>query len=96
MSEEVNLYENHDEGTGGWAEGTVWVGTTAFRYEVKHFDEPSQFGIDGGRISKLHVQRFTPTIKEVVHYDRGWDIEPSKDVNGKEHAAYMAILEKYN
>ena len=34
----------------------------------------SQFGIEGGRISKLMLKR-NDTI--VCNYDRGWDIEPA-------------------
>jgi hypothetical protein len=41
---------------------------------MKQYDEGSQFGIDGGRISKLMLKR---NGEIVCNYDRGWDVEPS-------------------
>ena len=62
-----------------WSEGTIVIpdkdgGYTAAHYWVKHYEEPSEFGINGGRISKLMIK-----INGVVtaNYDRGWDIEPT-------------------
>ena len=46
------------------------------QYEAKVFPCGSQFGIDGGRISKLHVVKDGRCI---INYDRGWDIEPATD-----------------
>jgi hypothetical protein len=57
-----------------WSEGSMKVYNSIFHYWVKHFDEGSQYGIDGGRISKLMLKR---DGKVVVNYDRGWDVEPS-------------------
>ena len=38
---------------------------------VKVYDEPSHFGINEGRISKLEIR----AGKEIIaNYDRGWDI----------------------
>ena len=57
-----------------WHEGTIGVPKgdgkyTVVHYWVKAYDEGSQYGIDGGKISKA-------TLKingEVVYnYDRGW------------------------
>ena len=42
-------------------------------YEAKVFEDGSQFGINGGRISKLHVVK---DGKCIINYDRGWDIYP--------------------
>ena len=47
-----------------------------YRFEIKHFEEPSEFGIDGGRISKLHLSWKTG-YGTVAAYDRGWDKLPS-------------------
>ena len=55
-----------------WREGTILIGGKGYRYWVKHFDEGSRFGIDGGRISKLMIKR---DGEIVCNYDRGWDIE---------------------
>ena len=57
-----------------WAEGSLKVYNSVFHYWVKHFDERSQFGIDGGRISKMMLKR---DGKIVLNYDRGWDIKPA-------------------
>lgn len=48
-----------------------------FSYCAKVYDEPSQFGIDGGRVSKLEVRKDGKTI---LNYDRGWDVKPSGDM----------------
>jgi len=38
-----------------WSEGIIACPTTGgkYKYWVKHFEEGSQFGIDGGKVSKL-------------------------------------------
>lgn len=57
-----------------WREGSVKVHSSIFHYWMKQFDEGSEWGIEGGRISKL-------TIKcdgmVVANYGRGWDIKPT-------------------
>ena len=45
-----------------------------FHYWMKQYDTGSQFGIDGGRISKLMLKR---DGEIVANYDRGWDVEPA-------------------
>ena len=57
-----------------WKEGSILIGGKGYRYWVKQFDEGSQYGIDGGRISKLMIKRSGETV---CNYDRGWDIKPS-------------------
>lgn len=64
------------KGMGLWQEGTVKVGGSWYRYWVKAYDEPSEYGIDGGRISKLTIKR---QDEIVVNYDRGWDVEPADE-----------------
>lgn len=56
-----------------WKEGSIKVNGSIFHYWIKQYDEGSEFGIDGGRISKLTLKR---DGKEVCNYDRGWDIKP--------------------
>lgn len=56
-----------------WSEGTIGIpngdGTnTVCRYWVKHYEEGSQFGIEGGRISKLTI-KVSGAI--TCNYDRG-------------------------
>ena len=44
--------------------------------DVKSAHFTTEWGIDGGRISKLTLKR---DGKEVCNYDRGWDIEPEDE-----------------
>jgi len=57
-----------------WSEGSIRVGTSGFHYWVKHYEEGSRFGIEGGRISKLELRRNGETA---ARYERGWDILPA-------------------
>lgn len=68
-----------------WKEGII----DGYRYQVKVYDEGSEFGINGGRISKLWMQK---DGKEAAYYDRGWDIRP----NAKAKATYEKLLAMYN
>ena len=76
-----------------WSHGTVTLGNgRAFAFHMKHFENPSDFGIDGGRISKLDI-RTAATNKVVVNFDRGWDIKPRTS----DHKAVLnALKAKYN
>lgn len=69
-----------------WSVGAIGIIT----YCVKHYDEPSRFGIDNGRISKLCLLQ---NGVEVACYDRGWDVMPRT----QEAKRVLGILmEKYN
>ena len=56
-----------------WKEGSIKVHDSIFHYWMKQFDEGSESGIDGGRISKLTIKCNGITV---CNYDRGWDIKP--------------------
>ena len=56
----------------GTQQGRVRPGN--FDYDAKVFFEPSGNGIDNSQVSKLSVR--DARGKEVVHYDRGWDLKP--------------------
>lgn len=56
-----------------WKEGTLKIGNSWYHYWLKVYEEPSDFGIDGGRISKLMLKRKNEIV---CNYDRGWDIRP--------------------
>ncbi len=56
-------------------DGRLQIAGGTFHFWVKRHEECSEFGIDGGRISKLTITN-EGTGREVVNYDRGWDIEP--------------------
>ena len=73
-----------------WHEGALKVHNECFRYWVKQYDEGSEYGIDGGRVSKLTIKR---DGIEVCNYDRGWDIEP-EDENTQ--LALAILLHEYN
>lgn len=76
-----------------WSEGIIACPTTGgkYKYWVKHFEEGSEFGIDGGRISKLTIRKVGES-RDLCNYDRGWDVEPADEVK----AVYAIILGKYN
>jgi len=54
---------------GAWVMGTYGE----FNFGAKIFDQPSQFGICEGRVSKLHVT--DQNDKLVYNYDRGVDVD---------------------
>ena len=58
-----------------WHEGTILVptkeGKTVVHYWAKVYDEGSQYGIEGGRISKLTLKT---SGKVIYNYDRGLDV----------------------
>lgn len=57
-----------------WRKGTVSRSLYAedHNWVAKIFDEPSPYGIKGGRISKLQIEG-------ICSYDRGWDVEPDEN-----------------
>ena len=69
-----------------WKEGTLKVGGSWFHYWLKVYDEPSKFGINEGRISKLMLKR---KGEVVCNYDRAWDIHP---VDEDTEAALQILL----
>ena len=55
-----------------WTQGTINYNGRAYRYSVKHFDEPSEFGYNEGRASKIWIERDGRTV---FNYARGMDIK---------------------
>ena len=57
--------------------GIIWGGKYMYKYEAKVYGEPSEYGINGGRISKLDIRRRDDNgLEQVVYrYDRGLDIQ---------------------
>lgn len=64
----------------GFVDGVYW--------EAKVYDTPSQFGINGGRISKLHMRSDGEIL---ANYDRGWDVIPKQEAM----EIYQKILAMY-
>ena len=57
-----------------WTEGTIQVGTSTFHYWVKHYEEPSIYGYEEGRASKITLRRNAETV---FNFDRGLDVPPT-------------------
>lgn len=80
--------------TGNWTFGTVRRadGGETYVFQAKHYDDPSRFGIDGGRVSKLCIRR-DGVAKDVIAYERGWLVEPRTEA----HRGLLAALkERFN
>ena len=73
-----------------WREGALKVKNTSFHYWAKVYDEGSEYGIDGGRVSKLMIKQ---NDKIVCNYDRGWDVEPT---DATAQLALEILLHEYN
>lgn len=81
----------------GFHEGTIGIpqkdgSSKIAHYWVKAYDEGSDYGINGGRISKLSIKI---DGQWVVNYDRGWDIEPDENDEAAQ-IAYCILLNEYN
>ena len=79
-----------------WEKGTERIpmvnGELVIRYAVKHYDNPSEYGINGGRISKLEIHI---DGKCCARYERGWDIHPAPDDEDANNALEW-LLERFN
>lgn len=81
-----------------WLKGTIGIPANkatekeyiAVHYSIKVYDEPSEFGINHGKISKLQLKQ---NGKIVANYDRGWDICPT--TKEAELALYI-LLNRHN
>lgn len=83
-----------------WTKGTLNIDGKEVRYCLKHFDEPSEYGIEQGRISKLELRtrkdevtdyRFPDDI--ICNYDRGWDVKATSQLAKK---ALKQLLADFN
>ncbi len=73
-----------------FSEGSINIEGVEVFYSVKHFDNGSEWGIEGGRISKLECRANGRTI---LHYDRGWDMEPETELG---YLSYATLIDKFN
>lgn len=83
--------------TNGWHEGTIGIpqkggSNKIAHYWVKAFEEGSEWGINGGKISKLSIKI---DGEWVANYDRGWDVKPADDDEAAQ-LAYCILLNEYN
>ena len=60
-----------------------------YDYEVKAYEEPSNFGINGGKISKLFIKKGNEVL---VGYDREWD----KHATPEMQPILDELIAKYN
>ena len=68
-----------------------------FHVSLKYYISPSEFGIDGGRVSKLWISEKTDSGRVMIrcNYDRGWDLPP--DISDSTlKAVYKSIIDRYN
>ena len=77
-----------------WSEGIIASPTTGgkYKYWVKHYETGSEFGIDGGKVSKLTIRKVGES-RDLYNYDRGLDADCADD---EVRAVYSIILSKYN
>jgi hypothetical protein len=75
-----------------WHMGYLMVNGEAISWQVKSYDEGSEFGIDEGRISKLFIRSET-TGAVLASYERGWDKKPTTKTA---KAVYADLLKKFN
>lgn len=61
-----------------------------YSFSVKAYDQPSQFGINGGRVSKLEIKDHG---RPVVSYERGWDIMP---ITPQAHEALDKVMNHFD
>jgi hypothetical protein len=76
---EVRITGQHGSLAGGlWYIGRVG----SYHFEALVFAEPSQYGIDGGQVSKLYLWDGPKKKrgKALAVYERGWELEPGEDV----------------
>ena len=73
-----------------WAEGSIKIGTSVFHYGVKHYGEPSIYGYEEGRASKIMLKR---NGEIVFNFDRGLDVPPA---DRDTETALAILLKEYN
>lgn len=60
----------------GWESGAIGK----YNFEAKVYDLPSIFGINDGRVSKLHVYSMIGGESvSIIEYDRGWGLQPKSE-----------------
>lgn len=73
-----------------WKEGKILYNNKSYNYWVKFYELSSEFGIEGGKISKLKIIVDNITVCD---YDREWATKP-EDEEAKKVFEYLK--EKYN
>lgn len=60
-----------------WEQGIIDADGVEFRYAAKVYDEPSDYGINGGRVSILEIIRMSDNDICVVYDRKQWLQKPS-------------------
>jgi len=81
---EIKARQNRD----CWIEGTI----DGIRFQAKVYDEGSEFGINGARVSKLWVCNEAQR-QIVMYYERGWEVKPKTAAGRRLLEALLAYLE---
>ena len=76
---------------GAWTSAQTVIDGVTYYISIKHFEQPSKYGIRNGRISKLFIKR--DGEYPIVSYDRGWEYRPKSEVTKK---IYKEIIAMYN
>lgn len=73
-----------------WHEGQIFINNKTYKFRVKSYENPSAFGIENGKISKLEVIMNNVAC---VRYDRGYIQKP---VTRDEIAIFNMLLSVYS
>ena len=99
MTKKNEVTLNHGERMDdNWTVGTAACDGVEYKFNVKHYDEPSEYGIRGGRVSKLWLAPKGGDFRHtILNYDRGWERGFSPRGKGETVAAvYAALIAKFN
>ena len=80
-----------EEALNTWTLGRAMVNGKTYKIQLVRFDEPSQYGIRQGRMSKLWVAE--AGHEPSMNFDGGWDVRPK---NAEAKALLTAITKKFN
>ena len=95
MTDEIKM-DCGPRSNDNWTRGTATCNGTSYEFNIKHFDERSEFGIGHGRISKLWLRRMGEARPE-LNFDRGWERGFTPRGKGAQVAAiYWALIARFN
>lgn len=69
-----------------WTIGII----NGFEFQVKHYEKGSEFGINGGKISKLHISKDGNVY---ASYERGWSKKPTTRAA---KAVFNELINRFN
>ena len=90
MNIEIDILGTEDA-LNKWTLGRATVNGKTYKIQMVRFDEPSQYGIRRGHISKLWVSE--TDHEAIINYDRGWDVRPKTETA---KAILAAIIKQFN